>query len=177
MHAARSAVNTHLTVFSSFFRIGKYGTRICPAFFLSIPYTCLPVWAGFRIYNQPSENYNYPSKVISLLLDMSNANMLEYEFRLTLQLLVTLPCSQTHSSLTSPVRRGAFGAGLMAWHLPVSSVTWPGSLPRLSPSRLHFWRLPLQGSPLFLSPFCASATGDIQSMRFAWLVNGLCVST
>jgi len=33
-------------------------------FFLSIPYTCLPVWAGFRIYNQPSENYNYPSKVI-----------------------------------------------------------------------------------------------------------------
>ncbi|XP_063123021.1 transmembrane 6 superfamily member 1 isoform X1 [Rattus norvegicus] len=44
--------------------VGKYGTRICPAFFLSIPYTCLPVWAGFRIYNQPSENYNYPSKVL-----------------------------------------------------------------------------------------------------------------
>ncbi|XP_064123260.1 transmembrane 6 superfamily member 1 isoform X2 [Loxodonta africana] len=44
--------------------VGKYGTRICPAFFLSILYTCLPVWAGFRIYNQPSENYNYPSKVI-----------------------------------------------------------------------------------------------------------------
>ncbi|VFV28232.1 transmembrane 6 superfamily member [Lynx pardinus] len=44
--------------------VGKYGTRICPAFFLSIPYTCLPVWAGFRIYNQPSENYNYPSKVV-----------------------------------------------------------------------------------------------------------------
>lgn len=45
---------------------GKYGTRICPAFFLSVPYTCLPVWAGFRIYNQSSESYNYPSKVILL---------------------------------------------------------------------------------------------------------------
>ncbi|KAF6273406.1 transmembrane 6 superfamily member 1 [Rhinolophus ferrumequinum] len=44
--------------------VGKYGIRTCPAFFLSIPYTCLPVWAGFRIYNQPSENYNYPSKVV-----------------------------------------------------------------------------------------------------------------
>ncbi|XP_027629373.1 transmembrane 6 superfamily member 1 isoform X6 [Tupaia chinensis] len=42
----------------------KYGTRICPAFFLSIPYTCLPLWAGFRIYNQSSESYNYPSKVV-----------------------------------------------------------------------------------------------------------------
>ncbi|XP_073083303.1 transmembrane 6 superfamily member 1 isoform X7 [Manis javanica] len=44
--------------------VGKYGTRICPAFFLSVPYTCLPVWAGFRIYNQSSESYNYPSKVV-----------------------------------------------------------------------------------------------------------------
>ncbi|XP_051690217.1 transmembrane 6 superfamily member 1 isoform X2 [Oryctolagus cuniculus] len=44
--------------------VGKYGTRICPAFFLSIPYACLPVWAGFRIYNQPAETCNYPSKVV-----------------------------------------------------------------------------------------------------------------
>lgn len=47
--------------------------RICPAFFLSIPYTCLPVWAGFRIYNQPSENYNYPSKVIFIKLNVSSS--------------------------------------------------------------------------------------------------------
>ncbi|XP_006768747.1 PREDICTED: transmembrane 6 superfamily member 1, partial [Myotis davidii] len=44
--------------------VGKFGTRVCPAFILSIPYTCLPVWAGFRIYNQPSEYCHYPSKVI-----------------------------------------------------------------------------------------------------------------
>ncbi|XP_023603625.1 transmembrane 6 superfamily member 1 isoform X2 [Myotis lucifugus] len=44
--------------------VGKFGTRICPAFILSIPYTCLPVWAGFRIYNQPTEYCHYPSKVI-----------------------------------------------------------------------------------------------------------------
>ncbi|XP_054569200.1 transmembrane 6 superfamily member 1 isoform X6 [Eptesicus fuscus] len=44
--------------------VGKFGTRICPAFILSIPYTCLPVWAGFRIYNQPPEYCHYPSKVV-----------------------------------------------------------------------------------------------------------------
>ncbi|XP_074151385.1 transmembrane 6 superfamily member 1 isoform X4 [Sminthopsis crassicaudata] len=44
--------------------VGKYGTRICPAIVLSLPYICLPIWAGFRIYRQPAETYNYPSKVL-----------------------------------------------------------------------------------------------------------------
>ncbi|KAM4826378.1 transmembrane 6 superfamily member 1 isoform 2-T2 [Thomomys bottae] len=44
--------------------VGKFGAQICPAFFLSIPYACLSIWAGFRIYSQPSENYNYPSKAV-----------------------------------------------------------------------------------------------------------------
>lgn len=48
----------------SLFNTGKFGTRLCPAFFLSLLYTCLPVWAGVRIYRQPSENQHYPSKVI-----------------------------------------------------------------------------------------------------------------
>ncbi|XP_001365813.2 transmembrane 6 superfamily member 1 isoform X1 [Monodelphis domestica] len=44
--------------------VGKYGTRICPTIFLSLPYICLPIWAGFRIYTQPVETYSYPSKVV-----------------------------------------------------------------------------------------------------------------
>uniref|UniRef100_A0AC11DMF9 Transmembrane 6 superfamily member 1 n=1 Tax=Ovis aries TaxID=9940 RepID=A0AC11DMF9_SHEEP len=67
--------------------VGKYGTRICPAFFLSIPYTCLPVWAGFRIYNQPSENYNYPSKVIQ---EVQAKDLLRRPFDLMLVLCLLL---------------------------------------------------------------------------------------
>ncbi|OPJ70510.1 transmembrane 6 superfamily member 1 isoform B [Patagioenas fasciata monilis] len=44
--------------------VGKYGTKVCPAFFLSIPYICLPIWAGFRIYNQPSVTHDTPVKVV-----------------------------------------------------------------------------------------------------------------
>ncbi|XP_004617663.1 transmembrane 6 superfamily member 1 isoform X1 [Sorex araneus] len=44
--------------------VGKYGARFCPAVFLSVPYTCLSVWAAFRIYHQPPENCSYSSKVV-----------------------------------------------------------------------------------------------------------------
>nr|XP_026647089.1 transmembrane 6 superfamily member 1 isoform X4 [Zonotrichia albicollis] len=44
--------------------VGKYGAKVCPAIFLSIPYVCLPIWAGFRIYNQPSVAHDTPVKVV-----------------------------------------------------------------------------------------------------------------
>ncbi|KAG8516397.1 Transmembrane 6 superfamily member 1 [Galemys pyrenaicus] len=44
--------------------VGKFGTRLCPASLLSLPYACLPVWAGFRIYAQPADSHSYPAKVL-----------------------------------------------------------------------------------------------------------------
>ncbi|XP_072004433.1 transmembrane 6 superfamily member 1 isoform X2 [Engystomops pustulosus] len=44
--------------------VGKYGTRISPAFFLNILYFCLPLWAGFRIFRQPSIVSNPSTQVI-----------------------------------------------------------------------------------------------------------------
>ncbi|KAG9489273.1 transmembrane 6 superfamily member 1 isoform X1 [Eleutherodactylus coqui] len=44
--------------------VGKYGRRICPAFFWSFPYILLSLWAGYRIYNQPSVIINPSSKMV-----------------------------------------------------------------------------------------------------------------
>lgn len=60
----------HIPYDHFFFLTGKYGTKVCPAFFLSVPYICLPIWAGFRIYNQPSAAHDTPVKVILLYLSI-----------------------------------------------------------------------------------------------------------
>ncbi|KAM5291237.1 transmembrane 6 superfamily member 1 isoform 2-T2 [Glossophaga mutica] len=67
--------------------VGKYGTRLCPAFFLSILYTCLPVWAGVRIYHQPSENYHHPAKVVQ---EVQAKDLLRRPFDLVLVICLLL---------------------------------------------------------------------------------------
>ncbi|XP_060611198.2 transmembrane 6 superfamily member 1 isoform X1 [Anolis sagrei] len=44
--------------------VGKYGTRVCAASLLSIPHICLPIWAGFNIYNQPPATGDSSAKAI-----------------------------------------------------------------------------------------------------------------
>ena len=62
--SATQLTNSYMSY--TYFLTGKYGTKVCPAFFLSVPYICLPIWAGFRIYNQPSVTHDTPAKVIVL---------------------------------------------------------------------------------------------------------------
>uniref|UniRef100_A0A8C9EUF2 Transmembrane 6 superfamily member 1 n=1 Tax=Pavo cristatus TaxID=9049 RepID=A0A8C9EUF2_PAVCR len=66
--------------------VGKYGTKVCPAFFLSIPYICLPIWAGFRIYNQPSATHDTPVKVILLYLSFGHC------YKSSNMLIIALDC-------------------------------------------------------------------------------------
>ncbi|XP_053768834.1 transmembrane 6 superfamily member 1 isoform X3 [Desmodus rotundus] len=71
--------------------VGKYGTRLCPAFFSSLLYICLPVWAGFRIYRQPAENYHYPAKTLfQVVQEVQAKDLLRRPFDLVLVVCLVL---------------------------------------------------------------------------------------